>query len=60
MAGLKTMKINFDTFHSISLQLIAETCCVLWEDKTIKHLCNIDLQLKEEVCLPYNTRLRYR
>jgi hypothetical protein len=54
--GLKTMKINFDTFHSISLQLIAVTCYVLWEDKTIEHLCNIDVQLKEEVCLTAQER----
>lgn len=53
------MKINFDTFHRISLQLIAVTCYVLQEDKTIRHLCNIDVQLKKEVCLTTRDR-RYR
>lgn len=60
MVGLKMIKIYFDTFHSISLQLIAVTCSVVWKDKTLEHLCNIGLQCSSSLPCGTGILTRYR
>jgi len=59
MVGLKMIKIYFDTFHSISLQLIAVSCSVVWKDKTLD-LCNIGLQCSSNLLCGTGTLPRYR
>jgi len=54
------IKIYFDTFHSISLKLIAVTCSVVWKDKTLEHLCNIGLQCSSSLLCGTGTLPRYR
>jgi len=60
MVGLRMIKIYFDTFHSISLKLIAVTCSVVWKDKTLEHLCNIGLQCSSSLLCGTGTLPRYR